>query len=279
MIVTEALLDAERRRSPSRRFLMCVPEYFSVDYEINPWMDATRAVDRHRAVAQWEELVAVMGAVGHEVQLIEPVAGLPDMVFAANAGLVISSVALVSHFRHPQRRREADLYHSWLIDHGFTVVQRARTCNEGEGDLLVAGGRILAGHGFRTDLAAHREVEQLFGLPVVSLRLIDPRFYHLDTALAVLGDDQIAWYPPAFDPLSQQRLAKMFPDAVVAGEADATAFGLNAISDGHHVIVAAEAEGMVASLSAAGFEVFPVEMSELRRAGGAAKCCALELYP
>ncbi|MGI8493414.1 MAG: dimethylargininase [Acidimicrobiales bacterium] len=256
---------------------MCAPTYFSVDYEINPWMDAGRPVRRRRAVRQWEGLVSAVVDLGHEVELVAPAPGLPDMVFAANAGLAVGSKVLVSRFRHPERAEEASRYAAWFSEAGFEV-ERSRSVNEGEGDLLVAGGVVLGGYGLRTERAAHAEVEDCFGMPVVSLRLIDPRYYHLDTALAVLSDSRIAWYPQAFDAPSQARLRELFPEAVVASDADAEAFGLNAISDGRNVLLPREAEGLAAALCSAGFNVVGIEVSELRRAGGGPKCCALERY-
>ena len=117
-----------------------------------------------------------------------------------------------------------------------------RRDNEGEGDLLVVGDLVLAGTGFRTDRAAHAELQELFGRPVISLDLVGPHYYHLDTALAVLSSDpadpQIAYYPPAFSAGSRAVLQQLFPDAVEATERDAVALGLNAVSDGYNVVVA-----------------------------------------
>jgi N-dimethylarginine dimethylaminohydrolase len=155
-----------------------------------------------------------------------------------------------------------------------------RQVNEGEGDLIWTGGVILAGYGFRTTAAAHREVREVFGRPVVSLRLVDPRFYHLDTALAVLceGDrPHLAYYPGAFSPASQRLLRRLFPDAMTADEADAAAFGLNLLSDGRQVVLNAEATGMAARLARAGYTPVPVELSELKKGGGSVKCCVQDL--
>ena len=149
--------------------------------------------------------------------------------------------------------------------------------NEGEGDYLVVGERILAGSGYRTDPRSHEEVRRLFGRSVVSLTLVDPRFYHLDTALAVLDDEQIMYYPAAFSPESQATLRELFPDAVVATEIDALTFGLNAVSDGQHVVLSQSAHHLIGELATRGFEPIGVDLSELLKAGGGAKCCVLEL--
>jgi N-dimethylarginine dimethylaminohydrolase len=255
---------------------MCPPDHFAVTYEINPWMDATRAVDTALAVAQWEHLRRTYLDLGHTVETIEPLPGMPDMVYAANGALVVDGRALAVRFRHPQRAAEAPAYAAWLAAQGLEVHEPVAV-NEGEGDILLAGGILLAGSGFRTDPAAHAEVQELFGVPVVSLRLVDPRFYHLDTALTVLDETTVAWFPPAFSPGSQAVVRRLFPDAIEATEADAVVLGLNAVSDGRHVVVAAAAQQLIARLSEAGFVPVPVDMSELLKGGGGAKCCTLEL--
>jgi N-dimethylarginine dimethylaminohydrolase len=136
---------------------------------------------------------------------------------------------------------------------------------------------VLAGYGFRTDPAAHAEAQEVLGRPVLSLRLVDPAFYHLDTALAVLDDGHVAYYPDAFSPASQQVLAQLFPDAVVADRTDAEAFGLNLVSDGRHVILNTEAVAMGDKVRAAGYLPVHVELTELKRGGGSVKCAVAEL--
>lgn len=264
------------RTARRRRYLMCPPEHFAVTYEINPWMDASRPVDAALARAQWEHLRRTYLDLGHTVDVLDPLPGLPDMVYAANGALVVGGKALAVRFRHPERAAEAPAYAAWLADASLEVTEPIAV-NEGEGDFLLAGDLLLAGTGFRTDPAAHAEAQELFGLPVVSLQLVDPRFYHLDTALAVLDDATIAWWPPAFSPGSQAVVRRLFPDAIEATEADALAFGLNAVSDGRHVVVAAAAHDLRARLADSGFVPVPVDMSELLKGGGGAKCCTLEV--
>jgi N-dimethylarginine dimethylaminohydrolase len=143
----------------------------------------------------------------------------------------------------------------------------------------VVGGVILAGTGFRTEHAAHLEAQEYFGTPVVSLTLVDPRFYHLDTALFALDGENVAYYPAAFSAGSREVLRGLFPDAVLATEADAVAFGLNSVSDGRNVIIAEAAYRLADSLAERGYQPVPVDLSELLKAGGGAKCCTLELRP
>ncbi|TDB92597.1 amidinotransferase [Actinomadura sp. 7K534] len=256
---------------------MCRPEHFAVTYAINPWMDPARGADAGKAVEQWEALRSAYVALGHEVSLIEPVEGLPDMVFAANGALVVGGRVYGARFAHPERHAEAPAYAAWLKDNGFPDVLEPRYTNEGEGDFLTLDEVILAGTGFRTEIAAHQEAQEFLGRPVVTLRLVDPRFYHLDTALFPLGGDNVAYYPGAFSPGSRAVLERLFPDAVIASERDAAVLGLNAVCDGRNVVVNAEAAELIGTLRDHGFDPVPVNLSELRKAGGGPKCCTLEL--
>jgi N-dimethylarginine dimethylaminohydrolase len=273
-----ALAGPNERRARPRRYLLCPPRFFAVSYEINPWMDVDRPCDPELARAQWSEVRATYERLGHQVDVLPPVPGLPDLVFTANAGLVVDGRVLVSRFRYPERSGEEPVFLAWFHEHGFDAVA-ARWPNEGEGDLLVTRDLVLAGHGFRTDRRAHRELEAFAGRPVLSLELVDPRWYHLDTALAVLDEEDgtIAYFPGAFSPMSRLLLAEHFPDAVLATEADALAFGLNACSDGRHVVLAPGATHLADQLAARGFEPILVDTSELQKAGGSVKCTTLEV--
>ena len=256
---------------------MCRPTYFAVDYVINPWMDPSAPVDTDRAIAQWTALADTYRRLGHTVELIEPIAGLPDMVFAANGATVIDGTVLGSQFRYPERAEEGPAYLNWFARSGFGT-QEAKSVNEGEGDLLLTERFLLAGTGFRTDLDAHSQAQELFGRPVVTLKLVDPRFYHLDTALTVLGGPAgVAYLPEAFSPGSQKVLRQLFPDAVIAREEDAAVLGLNAVSDGRRVVMPVQATGLMAQLAERGYEPVGIDLSELRKAGGGPKCCTLEV--
>ena len=265
------------RQARAQRFLMCRPEHFEVSYAINPWMDITLGVDRELALRQWDALRQTYLDLGHEVEVIPPEPGLPDMVFAANGGLVIEGRALGARFTHAERRAEGPAYLAWLAGAGLKDVTEPVHVNEGEGDFLVVGEMVLAGTGFRTDPGAHTEVQELFGIPVISLQLVDPRFYHLDTALAVLDDHNVAYYPEAFSPGSRGVLQRLFPDAVLASEADAVVLGLNAVSDGRHVVLPSSAVDLAAQLRERGYVPVGVDLSELLKAGGSVKCCTLEI--
>jgi N-dimethylarginine dimethylaminohydrolase len=259
---------------------MCPPVYFAVSYSINPWMDPAVPVDRDRALAQWQRLVEAYRACGHLVELLAPVPGLPDMVFAANGASVIDGEVIVARFSSSWRSAEADHHASWHRAANPGVDSHTtRSVNEAEGDVAVLSDRVLAGFGFRTSRQAHRELADLTHRQVISLELVDPRFYHLDLALTVLDDDgdQIAYYPPAFSAESRALLATLFPDAVLASSADAYAFGLNAVSDGLHVFLPVGADRLADALAATGYRPVPIDLSELAKGGGSVKCCTQEL--
>lgn len=267
----------EQRVATPRRYLMCPPDHFAVTYSINPWMDPEAPVDASLAMRQWEGLRDLYLAHGHQVEVIKPLEGLPDMVFAANGATVVGGRVLGASFRNEERRPEGPAYLEWFRTRGYQLVRDPEFVNEGEGDFLDAGRWILAGHGFRSDPRAHSEAQEFFGKPVIGLRLVDPRYYHLDTAIAVLDESTIAYYPEAFSEGSLAVLRELYPDAVLATEQDAAVFGLNAVSDGLHVFLPTAATGLAARLAERGYVPVGVELSELLKAGGSVKCCTLEL--
>ncbi len=266
----------ERLATP-RHYAMCPPLHFAVTYAINPWMDPSAPVDQQRALAQWQALRNTYASLGHTVDLVPPVLGLPDMVFAANGALVVGGRALGVRFATAERAPEAQAYLDWLHAHGHPGAVLPAHVNEGEGDFLVAGDVILAGTGFRTHPLAHAEVAAHFGREVLSLELVDPSYYHLDTAMCVLDDRTLAYLPEAFSPAGRAVLAERFPDAILASPADAAVLGLNAVSDGRNVVLNVEARQLADQLADAGFTPVPVDLSELRKSGGGPKCCTLEL--
>jgi N-dimethylarginine dimethylaminohydrolase len=265
-----------------RHYLMCEPTHYTVSYEINPWMDSTRPTDTDLAVRQWRTLRDTYLDLGHTVETIEPLVGYPDMVYAANGALVVDGIVYSAKFRYPQRAAEAPAFEKWFADRGY-VTHTAVQINEGEGDILVVGNLVLGGTGFRTERAAHVELQDVLGRAVISLELVDPRYYHLDTALTVLSSDpaspQVAYYPPAFSRSSQGVLSNLYPDAVIATDRDAAALGLNAVSDGLHVIVAPGAVDLAPAIRERGYTTIPVDTSELLKGGGGVKCCTLEIRP
>lgn len=255
---------------------MCRPDHFAIEYSINPWMDTSDRVDLQRAQEQWEQLHDTYVALGHEVLLIEPVPGLPDMVFTSTGATVAAGRAIGVRFAHPHRRPEEALLLSWLRKNGFPNAVLPAEINEGQGDLLPWSGGLLAGHPYRTQRSAHAEAARLLGVPVTSLELVDPRFYHLDTALTIL-DQTIAFLPRAFSESAQEGLRSLFPDAIECDEEDAAHLGLNAVCDGRHVVMTEEAPRLARRYCELGFEVVPLPFSQFRKSGGGIKSASLLL--
>ncbi|WP_405645601.1 dimethylargininase [Streptomyces uncialis] len=268
-----------RRHATPRRYLMCPPAHFKVTYSINPWMDPAKPVDLPLAVAQWEDLRDRYRSLGHTVEVLEPHPELPDMVFAANGATVVDGRVLGARFAYPERVPEAAVHLDWFRDHGWSAVQEPLHINEGEGDFAVTASYLLAGRGFRASPLSHGEAQEFFGRPVIGLDLVDPRYYHLDTALAVLDDraDDVMYYPGAFSPGSRAVLRRLFPDALIATGRDAEALGLNAVSDGRHVLLPQAALGLLDPLRERGYEPIGMDLSELLKGGGSVKCCTQEL--
>ncbi|AVG23221.1 N-Dimethylarginine dimethylaminohydrolase [Pontimonas salivibrio] len=260
----------------AKTVLMCRPDHFTVSYRINPWMFPENPTDQSLAARQWQTLYDTYIRLGFDVQLIDPLLGLPDMVYAANGGFVLDGIAYEAKFRYPERQPEGPAYLAHLARLGFDAREAVEN-NEGEGDFLLVGDVILAAHGFRSESDSHREIAEVFGREVISLKLINPSFYHLDTALAVLDDQTIAYLPSAFDDASRAILEQRYPDAIIASEEDAAVLGLNLFSDGLNVVMAEQAHTLRVELQARGYETHTVDLSELLLGGGGVKCCTLEL--
>ena len=278
--MTDNSATAPERVATHRTVLMCRPNHFTVSYRINPWMHPDVPTDTSLAVRQWETLYAKYLELGFDVELIDGIDGLPDMVYAANGGYVLDGVAYGAKFQYPERQPEGPAYMEWFAANGFTVAEPVST-NEGEGDFLLVGDTIYAGTGFRSDAASHDELRKLYDREVVTLKLVDPAFYHLDTAFAVLdsngGPGSVAFLPKAFDAASLDVLNERFPDAIHVNDADAAVLGLNSFSDGKNVIIAQRATDFERQLIERGFAPHGVDLSELLLGGGGVKCCTLEL--
>ncbi|ROQ37193.1 N-dimethylarginine dimethylaminohydrolase [Frondihabitans sp. PhB188] len=270
------------RVASHRTILMCRPSHFTVSYRINPWMHPEDPTDTSKAVAQWQTLYDTYVGLGFDVQLIDPIDGLPDMVYSANGGFVLDGKAYGASFTYPERQPEGPAYMDWFADNGFDV-KVPEQINEGEGDFLLVGDVILAGTGFRSDSTSHEEIAGIFGREVITLKLINPSFYHLDTAIAVLdpvpvdGHSNIAYLESAFDEPSLEILRARYPDAIIVSEEDAAILGLNSYSDGYNVVIAARATGFEKQLRERGYNPIGVDLSELLLGGGGVKCCTLEL--
>ena len=269
-------------KKPRHAFLMCPPEFFDVSYIINPWMHGNvRKIDNALAKLQWRALYDILTdrAV---VRLALPQPGSPDMVFTANAGLVLGKTFLVSRFRYPERQYEEPYFADWFMDRGYDVTLVPRDVPfEGAGDaLLDRGGACLwMGHGHRTVLAARDVIARNFDIEIVALKLTDRRFYHLDTCFCPLEGGFVAYYPPAFDAASRKAIEQRVPEAkrILVGEEDALSFACNAVNAGKTVVVNRATAGFVDAFARKSFEVIQTPLSEFMKAGGSAKCLTLRL--
>lgn len=262
--------------------LMCAPHHYGVDYVINPWMqDQLGRTDRALALRQWDALRQALSA-NADIALVDPQPGLPDMVFTANAGMVRGNMAVVSRFRSPQRQGEEPHFRAWFERNGFAVTSWPQSvCFEGAGDALFDRGQelIWSGCGFRSDPRAAQLLAKIFACEALSLRLIDARFYHLDTCLCPLAGGWLMYYPPAFDAASLTKIEQRVPHdkRIEVSEADALQFACNAVDLGGHVIMNGASPALQARLRDAGFTPVVVALSEFLKAGGTAKCLTLKL--
>jgi lysine-ketoglutarate reductase/saccharopine dehydrogenase-like protein (TIGR00300 family) len=264
------------------RILMCPPDHYDVDYVINPWMEGNiHKSSRDRAVEQWQKLHQVLKDVAI-VDLVAPAKGWPDMVFTANAGLVLGTNVVLSRFFHKERQGEEPYFKAWFEENGFTVYELPKDLPfEGAGDALFdrEGRWLWAGYGFRSELDSHPYIAKWLDTEVVSLRLIDERFYHLDTCFCPLTGGYLLYYPPAFDSYSNRVIEMRIPEEkrIIVEEPDAVCFACNAVNVGSTIVMNQISDGLRNKLTKAGFNVTETPLSEFLKAGGAAKCLTLRV--
>jgi N-dimethylarginine dimethylaminohydrolase len=261
-----------------KTILMCPPEHFDIEYEINPWMHIDNRVQPDLATQQWQRLRDTYSErLGWEVRVLEPVEHLPDMVFTANGALVIDEQVALPRFRHPERQGETPYFEAWFREQGYEAIFMPLHDFEGEGDALLWNDTIFAGFPWRSDRRAHSELSEFFGKPVVSLQLTDARFYHLDTAFTIVDAETVALYPKAFASESLRTVRELVPNVIEARDEDAMAYGLNAVSDGHSIVLSDRAANLIATYRERGMDVYPTPIGEFQKSGGGAKCLSLEL--
>lgn len=264
-----------------KRLLVCAPDFFQVDYEINPWMRITNAVDPHQAVQQWQRLMDTLEKeLGVVLERMPPVRGLPDMVFTANAGVVVGRTAVPSRFRHPERQREETYFEAWFKDHGYEVIRLLEGIYfEGAGDLLGGPDLWLGGYRQRSDVRAYTQLSHLFGLEIIPVELVDSRFYHLDTCFCPLSGGEALYHPPAFDTYAQAVISDRLPESrrLVVSPFDALRFACNAVCVDRHVVLPAGCLETERLLKTRGYIPHPVPLDEFMKSGGSAKCLTLAL--
>jgi lysine-ketoglutarate reductase/saccharopine dehydrogenase-like protein (TIGR00300 family) len=269
-------------KTDTMRILMCAPHHYEVDYVINPWMEGNiHRSSRDRALVQWTQLYQALQEYV-QVDLVEPQPGWPDMVFTANAGLILGHTVVLSRFFHPERQGEESHFHKWFVDQGYKVHLLPDSLPfEGAGDALIdrSGGWLWAGYGFRSELDSHPYLAEWLDVEVLSLRLVDRRFYHLDTCFCPLTDGHLLYYPPAFDTYSNRLIELRIPPEkrIAVSEADAVNFACNTVNIDKIVVMNKVSEGLHKLLADRGFTVVETPLTEFLKAGGAAKCLTLKL--
>jgi len=260
------------------RILMCPPNYYGIEYEINPWMSRARGAAPDRARQQWRDLHDALIKLGVKIELMTPHEGLPDLVFTANAGLVFGNRFFSSRFAHPERQRETPHFDEWFQAHGFTVERLPDGFYfEGAGDALFCGPILFAGYRIRSHAAGHLHLGNVLERMVLPVELVDKRFYHLDTCFCPLAPGEAIYFPGAFDAYGRKVLRRHIPTLIPVMEREAERFACNAVVVGKDVIVNAGSDQLAADLRSEGYTCHLVELDEFIKAGGSAKCLTLRL--
>jgi N-dimethylarginine dimethylaminohydrolase len=261
-------------------FLMCPPEYFTVAYEINPFMHTEVRVDPERARVEWDALKRTLEECGAKVEIQHPEPGCPDLVFTANAALVKGDVAVPARFLHPERRGEEPYDHAWLAAHDYEVRELPEGAYfEGAGDAMPVGpdAAIFAGYRWRTSITSHAELARVLGRPVRSIALVDARFYHLDLALLPLGEQRAIAVGPAFDRYDATIVAAAVPDVWEVGVEEGLAFVANAVVVDDKVVMHTCPPSVGRTLEAWGFAPVECPVGEFLKAGGSCRCLTLKV--
>jgi N-dimethylarginine dimethylaminohydrolase len=258
--------------------LLCPPEHYGIEYEINPWMDRASQVDGKSAAAQWQGLRDSLQSLGCRVETIEPQPGLPDMVFTANAGLVVGTRFIGSRFRHPERQGEAAHFERWFAEHDYEIVRLPEDLVfEGEGDALFCGDVLFCGYRFRSDIRSHRWIGDFLNCLTLSAELVDARFYHLDTCFCPLGNGRAMWFPGAFDSYGQKVIREHVSELLEVSSEEALRFACNAVVRGRDIMLPDGCAKLRIALSELGYRCHELPISEFIKAGGACKCLTLFL--
>ncbi|MCI0377826.1 MAG: arginine deiminase-related protein, partial [Gemmataceae bacterium] len=260
------------------RILMCPPDHYGIEYEINPWMSRSRGSAPQRAHHQWHGVYETLVELGVQVELLTPRPGLPDLVFTANAGLVFGQRFFSSRFRHAVRAGESPHFDAWFAAHGYTVEHLPEDHYfEGAGDALFCGPILFAGYRIRSDALSHLRLGQAIQRIVLPMELVDPRYYHLDTCFCPLAPGEAIYFPKAFDGYGRKVLQSHIPRLIAVEEAEAVRFACNAVVVGKKVILNTGCDRLLRDLQVRGYECTALELDEFLKAGGSAKCLTLRL--
>ena len=260
------------------RILMCPPDFYGIEYEINPWMSRQRQSNPAAAAAQWKSLKQLLENAGAQIELLPPKPGLPDLVFTANAALIYRRTAVMARFRHPERQAEVPLDEAWLADQHFEIRHVPEDLHfEGAGDALFCGDTLFAGYRIRSHARGHQQIGQMLGCRVIPLELVDPFYYHLDTCFCPLSPTQAIYYPPAFDDYGRAAMKADVPELIEVLPDEACRFACNAVVVGRTVTTNTGCPQLQAALRARDFATEETLLDEFVKAGGSAKCLTLRL--
>lgn len=260
------------------RFLVCPPTHFGVLYEINPWMRRDVAVDPDRARAQWDTLVATLGEAGAAVEVMDPVDGLPDLVFTANAGIVNGGQFVPARFANPQRQGEEPVNAAWFADRGWRVDVLPRDgIQEGAGDALPFAGGLIGGYRWRSDVVGQEALARLTGADVHLVELADERLYHLDMTFCPLDRRRALVVPAAYTAEGWDLLRNLVPEPFEVTLEEALTLAVNSVVIGTTVVMTACPPRVGRQLEAWGFDVCLLDVSEFLKAGGGVRCLTLAL--
>jgi len=258
--------------------LMCPPDYYGIEYEINPWMSRSRQSDSAESHRQWDALKALLVSLGADVRLLQPLKGLPDLVFTANAGLVLRNKVFLSRFRYLARQSETPVDDAWFRAAGLeTVLIPDRWSFEGAGDALFVGDTLFGGYIIRSDAGALQWLAGEIGCRAIPMQLVDQYYYHLDTCFCPLNAKTAIYYPPAFDEYAQKVLLQTVPELIEVRSDEAARFACNAVVVQNHVVVNTGCPQLEADLRKRGFSPHSTALDEFIKAGGSAKCLTLRL--
>jgi|SRR5579864_3909949 len=262
----------------SPRILMCPPDYYGIEYEINPWMNRRVGSDPAESRKQWTALYETLLELGVTIERMEPVPGLPDLVFTANAGLIYGPRFVSSRFRYRVRQGESPHFERWFRAHGFCLEKLPPSYHfEGAGDALFCGEPLFAGYRFRSDASSHLWIGAHLGVEVLPLELVDPRFYHLDTCFCPLAENEAVYYPGAFDDYGRSVLRGRIERLIEVSAEEAVSFSCNAVVVGRTVVLNEGASKLARALEQSGYRVRSLCLTEFIKAGGSAKCLTLRL--
>jgi arginine dihydrolase len=255
-----------------KKVLMCKPLYFeTLDYVINPWMKPGTIMQK-KAMREWQHLVHIYKKRKIIVEVIDQQRGSPDMVFAADQGILQGKTVLLSRFWCDERKKETGHYRKWFEEHGYTIIYLPENiCFEGNGDAAFWNDKFFIGIGYRADKKTCKAVGKLLDVEVIPLEIVDPKFYHLDVGFFSLDHETAFYYPPAFSKKSRGVLKKLVPNLVELSDDEAYGFCANSIVINHQVIHQKN-KTFCDKLNKFGYSSIQIDAGEFMKSGGGIHC-------